>query len=72
MKKGKEKRPVMLHRAIYGSLERFIGIITENYNGKFPLWMSPNQIKVMTMNEGVNDYSKKFMINCLMRVLELN
>ncbi len=57
--KGKEKRPVMLHRAIYGSLERFIGIITENYNGKFPLWMSPNQIKVMTMNEGVNDYSKE-------------
>ncbi|MCK4997207.1 threonine--tRNA ligase [Candidatus Pacearchaeota archaeon] len=50
------KRPIMLHRVIYGSIERFIGIITENYNGKFPMWLSPNQIKVMTLNDDVKDY----------------
>jgi len=57
--KGKEERPIMLHRTIYGSLERFMGIITENYNGKFPLWLSPNQIKVLTLNDGVEDYAKE-------------
>lgn len=55
---GETKRPVMLHRVIYGSLERFIGMITENYNGKFPMWLSPNQVKVMTMNDNVKDYAK--------------
>ena len=57
--KGNEKRPVMLHRTIYGSLERFIGIITENYNGKFPLWLSPNQVKIMTMNDSVKEYASE-------------
>ena len=57
--KGKMQRPVVLHRVIYGSLERFIGILTEHVNGKFPLWVSPNQVKVMTMNDSVNDYAKK-------------
>jgi threonyl-tRNA synthetase len=57
--KGNEKRPIMLHRTIYGSLERFIGILTEHLNGKYPLWISPNQIKVMTMNDSVTPYAKK-------------
>ncbi|MEA3414434.1 MAG: threonine--tRNA ligase [Nanoarchaeota archaeon] len=57
--KGKEKKPIMLHRTIYGSLERFLGIITESYNGKFPLWLSPNQIKILTMNDSVNKYAKE-------------
>jgi len=57
--KGKTKRPIMLHRTIYGSLERFIGIITEHFNGNFPLWLSPNQIKVMTLNDEVKDYANK-------------
>ncbi len=61
--KGKEKKPVMIHRAIYGSLERFIGIISESYNGKFPLWMSPNQVKILTMGESVEDYAKKIYEN---------
>lgn len=56
---GKEKRPIMLHRVVFGSIERFIGIITEHFNGKFPLWLSPNQIKIMTLNDSVNDYAKK-------------
>jgi len=54
---GIEKRPIMLHRAIYGSLERFLGIVTEHLDGKFPLWLSPNQIKIMTLNDGVKDYA---------------
>jgi len=57
-KDGTNKRPIMLHRVIYGSIERFIGIITEQYNGKFPLWLSPNQVKIMTMNEDVNEFAK--------------
>jgi threonyl-tRNA synthetase len=56
---GKEKRPIMLHRAIYGSLERFLGIVTEHLDGKYPLWLSPNQIKVMTLNDGVKDYANE-------------
>ena len=58
-KNSKEQTPFMLHRVVYGSLERFIGIITEQYNGKFPLWISPNQIKVMTLNDSVNDYASE-------------
>lgn len=57
--KGNNKRPIMLHRVIYGAIDRFIGIITENYNGKFPLWMSPNQIKVLTMNDSTNKYAEE-------------
>lgn len=53
------QKPIMLHRVIYGSLERFIGIITEHLDGKFPLWLSPNQIKIMTLNDDAKDYAKK-------------
>ncbi|EMP05582.1 anticodon-binding domain protein [Leptospira interrogans serovar Pyrogenes str. 200701872] len=48
----------MIHRAIYGSLERFIGILIEHYEGKFPLWISPNQIRILTVTEKVTDYAK--------------
>jgi len=48
---NKEQRPVMLHRVIYGSLERFAGILIEHLNGNFPLWLSPNQVKVMTLTD---------------------
>jgi threonyl-tRNA synthetase len=54
-----EIQPIMLHRVIYGSLERFIGIITEHFNGKFSLWMSPNQIKVITLNDNSKDYANE-------------
>ncbi|MFO7872309.1 MAG: threonine--tRNA ligase [Candidatus Undinarchaeales archaeon] len=56
---GEEKRPVMIHRAIYGSLERFLGVLVEHYKGKFPLWLSPEQVTVLTMNEDSIDYAKK-------------
>ena len=58
-KDGKKKIPVMLHRALFGSLERFIGILIENYAGKFPFWISPLQIVVIPISEEFNDYAKK-------------
>ena len=54
----KRHRPVMLHRAILGSMERFIGILIENYSGKFPLWLSPVQIVVATVTSGADEYAK--------------
>ena len=58
-KDGSKKIPVMLHRALFGSLERFIGILIENYSGKLPFWISPSQIMVIPVSEDFNDYSVK-------------
>ncbi len=51
--------PVMLHRAILGSMERFIGILTENYGGAFPLWLSPDQVIVLNISQGQLDYARE-------------
>lgn len=56
---GNKHRPVMLHRAILGSLERFIGVMIENYAGKLPLWLSPVQCVVATITESANDYAQE-------------
>lgn len=56
---GSEKRPVMIHRAIFGSFERFIGIITENFKGSFPFWLSPYQVGVVPIRPEHNEYAKK-------------
>ncbi|WP_209716381.1 MULTISPECIES: threonine--tRNA ligase [Asticcacaulis] len=56
---GSRQRPVMLHRAILGSFERFIGIMIENYGGKFPLWLSPVQVVVAPITSDANDYAEK-------------
>ncbi|MDC3021276.1 threonine--tRNA ligase [Pelagibacteraceae bacterium] len=58
-KDGTKKVPVMLHRALFGSLERFIGIIIENYAGKLPFWLSPSQVVVLPIAEEHNEYAKK-------------
>ncbi len=58
-KDGTKKIPVMLHRALFGSLERFIGILIENYAGKLPFWLSPAQAVVCTIAEDNNNYVKK-------------
>ena len=58
-KDGTKKIPVMLHRALFGSLERFIGILIENYAGKFPFWISPLQTMVIPISEDFNDYALK-------------
>jgi len=54
---GSKHRPVMMHRAILGSFERFIGILIENYSGKLPLWLAPTQLSILTVTEEVGDYA---------------
>ena len=56
---GNEAMPVVIHRAIYGSLERFIGIIIENFKGFFPFWLSPAQVGIVPIREEHNEYAKK-------------
>ncbi|MDF1663219.1 MAG: threonine--tRNA ligase [Planctomycetota bacterium] len=56
---GQRHTPVMIHRACYGSLERFLGIIIENYAGKFPLWLSPLQVLTIPVSAKYADYAKK-------------
>ncbi len=56
-KDGSKKRPVMLHRVIFGSIERFIGILIEHYAGAFPLWLSPNQVNIIPVN---NEYHLEY------------
>jgi threonyl-tRNA synthetase len=58
-KDGTKKNPVMLHRALFGSLERFIGILIEHYAGKLPLWLSPKQVAILPISQEFDDYAKK-------------
>lgn len=57
--KGEFEKPVMIHRAIFGSFERFIGILTEHFQGAFPLWLSPVQILLLPITDEANDYTQK-------------
>ncbi len=54
---GEKHRPVMIHRTIFGSMERFIGILIEHFEGKFPLWLAPTQIKLLTVTEKFNEFA---------------
>ncbi len=56
---GKEHRPYMVHRALLGSLERFFGILIEHYGGAFPLWLAPEQVRVLPLTENQIDYARK-------------
>jgi len=58
-KDGQKHRPIMLHRTIYGSLERFIGVLTEHFAGKFPLWLAPVQIAIMTITDKQDQYAEE-------------
>lgn len=55
-KENAKQRPIMIHRAIFGSLERFFGILTENYAGAFPLWVAPTQVRLLPVTDAVDDY----------------
>jgi len=57
-KDNTEKTPVMIHRAVLGSFERFIGILIEHYAASLPLWLSPEQVRVLTISEKTNDYAE--------------
>jgi len=59
---GERQRPVMLHRALFGSLERFIGILIEHYSGALPLWLSPCQAVVLNISEGQADYARSIAL----------
>jgi len=68
---GQKHRPVMLHRVVYGSIERFIGILIENYAGAFPVWLAPVQIKILPITSSHQDYAfelKKKMFDLGLRV----
>lgn len=56
---GNKHRPIMIHRVVFGSIERFIGILIEHYAGKFPLWLSPVQIKILPISDKFMDYAKE-------------
>ena len=56
---GEKHRPIVIHRVIFGSIERFIGILTEHFAGKFPTWLSPVQVKILPISDKFMDYSEK-------------
>ncbi|MBQ4067928.1 MAG: threonine--tRNA ligase [Lachnospiraceae bacterium] len=56
---GEKHRPIMLHRVVFGSIERFIGILIEHYAGKFPSWIAPIQVKILSVSDKYNDYAKQ-------------
>ena len=58
---GEKHRPVMIHRTVFGSMERFIGILTEHYAGAFPLWLAPVQVKLIPVTDRTLDYTKAVM-----------
>ena len=57
--KGEKQRPIMIHRVCFGSIERFIGIITEHFAGKFPVWLAPTQARVLLVSEKSSEYADK-------------
>ncbi len=58
---GQKHRPVMIHRVVYGSIERFIGILIENYAGAFPAWLAPEQVRVLPITDKFNDYAQQIV-----------
>ncbi len=68
-KDGSKKRPIMLHRVIFGSIERFIGILIEHYAGNFPLWLSPVQVSILPVN---NEYHLAYSKELEKKLVELN
>ncbi|MEE4213716.1 MAG: threonine--tRNA ligase, partial [Bacteroidales bacterium] len=69
---NQKHRPVLLHRAIFGSLERFVAVLIESTAGKLPLWLSPDQVIILPISEKYHDYSKKvlnLLNNCDIRTL---
>lgn len=56
---GKKHTPIIIHRVIYGSIERFLGILIEHYAGKFPLWLAPTQVRILTVADRFDKYAKK-------------
>lgn len=64
---GERHRPIMIHRVVFGSIERFIGILIEHYAGKFPLWLAPVQVKILPISDRFISYGKEVM-NALKKI----
>ena len=60
---GQRQEPVMIHRALYGSLERMIGVLTEHFAGAFPVWLAPTQVRVLSLTERHENYAKEICQN---------
>lgn len=58
---GNKKRPILIHRVVYGSIERFIGILIEHFNGNFPFWLAPVQVNVLPLSQNFEDYAVEIM-----------
>lgn len=58
---GERHRPIMIHRTVFGSIERFIGILIEHYSGKFPIWLAPVQVKILPISDGFSSYGNKVL-----------
>ena len=58
---GSRQRPIMIHRAIFGSLERFFGIMTENYAGDYPFWLAPEQVRLLPVTDEVQPYAEQLL-----------
>jgi threonyl-tRNA synthetase len=69
---GQHKRPYMIHRALFGSLERFFGVLIEHFGGAFPVWIAPEQIAVIPVAEGFNDYAQKIAAELKARDLRVS
>lgn len=70
-KDNSKKRPIMLHRTVFGSLERFIGILIEHLNGRFPTWLAPMQVRVLSFTDRNIDYAKKIIMKLGERIPNL-
>ena len=64
-KDGKLEEPIIIHRAIYGSFERFFGILTEHYNGNWPFWLSPRQIIIIPISEKFRYYANDVYLSLI-------
>jgi len=60
---GSRQQPIMIHRALLGSMERFFGVLIEHYSGNFPLWLAPEQIRVLSITDFANNYGRKLVEN---------
>ena len=70
-KDGEKHRPVMIHRAMFGSMERFMGILIEHYAGAFPVWLAPTQVKILTISQEQVPYAEKLYRELLQKGIDV-
>ena len=65
---GQKHRPIMIHRTAFGSIERFFGILIEQYAGAFPTWLAPVQVKILPISDKFMDYAKRLKKNLMILI----